>query len=145
MAYCEGSERSIDCVCYKGKLITALIRKKAKHSQVTEENPTLLDYARQLIAHFKLSGIINIQFKDFKGIPCILEINPRASAGSVMAYQANLNIMPLAVEAYLNKGIVTQSICIKPSGQHIARTHLYYTIDTEHDHGDTDDTFALSH
>jgi ATP-grasp in the biosynthetic pathway with Ter operon len=145
MAYCEGAERSVDCVCYQGNLLYAFIRKKSKHVQIVEEYPLLIEYVRRLIARFKLSGIINIQFKDLEEKPCVLEINPRASAGSVMAYQAGVNIMPLAVEAYLQKGQLSSPLPSISIGQSIARSHLYFTVQTasSEDMHDIDDT--LSH
>ncbi len=126
MTYCEGFERSIDCIAYKGKLVAALIRRKEKHGQVIEENDIISGYVKKLVAHFKLSGMINIQFKDHEGKPCVLEINPRASGGSIMAYQAGFNILPLAVEAWLNRGKITSHV-IK-MGLSIARTHYYYSL-----------------
>ncbi len=88
MQFLSGTERSVDCLGHNGELVQCVIRRKPDHSeaaQVIEDNPEVKDAVRRLTAHFGLTGMFNIQFRDYDGHPHFLEINPRMSGGIGMA------------------------------------------------------------
>ena len=131
MRYCADDERSVDCVAHKGTLVAAVVRRKTVHGlQEVENNPQVMAYAAALIKRFRLSGLVNVQFKEHEGVYYVLEINPRASGGSGMAYFAGVPLMPLAVEALLNDGRVN-SVPPTVFGVKIQKTHFYFTVNDE--------------
>jgi hypothetical protein len=83
MPYLPGPERSVDCLGHHGELVRAVVRRKGtvEGYQKLEHNPGLIEIVRKLTAHFKLSGLYNVQFRDSGGRPYLLEINPRMSGG----------------------------------------------------------------
>ncbi len=88
MEFLSGAEYSIDCLAHEGLLVGAVIRKKVGGLGNVQlvcgslAMPELHRMATELTKHYNLNGIFNIQFKeDGHGLPCILEINARASGG----------------------------------------------------------------
>jgi hypothetical protein len=83
MQHLPGLERSVDCLGANGRLLCGIVRRKnSDGTQFLEANETVLGYVRTLVAHFKLSGLFNVQFKDdAEGRPRLLEINPRMAGG----------------------------------------------------------------
>lgn len=84
MQYLPGPERSVDCLGQNGDLLRCVVRRKAtdhSYAQWLEQHPRIEEMVRFLTAHFRLSGIYNIQFKEADGVPYLLEINPRMSGG----------------------------------------------------------------
>lgn len=95
LEYLPGHEFSVDCVGDAGRFVTGVVRKKSMLSdtQILDRHPELLDYASRLIERFRLSGLVNIQFKeDAHGRPKLLEINPRPSGGVAMACLSGINL-----------------------------------------------------
>jgi hypothetical protein len=97
LEYLPGHEYSVDCIGDAGRLVTGIVRKKALTSdtQLLDDNQPLLDQAAKLVAQFKLSGLVNIQFKSSSmdcDEPLVLEINPRMSGGCLYAELAGLNL-----------------------------------------------------
>lgn len=138
MQYCADDERSVDCVAHRGELICAVIRRKRKNGvQEIEENQEIFNYTKTLVKKFKLSGLVNVQFKEHAGVMNILEINPRASGGSGMAYLANASLMPLAVEAFLNDGKVKTN-ATPGYGMKIQSTQQYFVVQGEGDDSGSD-------
>jgi hypothetical protein len=85
MDFLSGDEYSHDILCQEGKIIAGTIRQK---HHVTDKYQSLIENAEiermsaLLIIEFKLSGFINVQYRDDKnGVPFVLEINPRISGG----------------------------------------------------------------
>lgn len=100
LEYLPGHEYSVDCIGDTGRLVTGVVRKKAltSNTQLLDDNPVLLDQAAKLVAQFRLSGLVNIQFKtDRLGQPKLLEINPRASGGVAMSCLSGINLPYLAL------------------------------------------------
>ncbi|MBL8820180.1 MAG: ATP-grasp domain-containing protein [Planctomyces sp.] len=88
MQFLTGTERSVDCLGQNGELVQCVIRRKPDYSeaaQVIEDNAEVKEAVRRLTAHFGLTGMFNIQFRDYDGHPHFLEINPRMSGGIGMA------------------------------------------------------------
>lgn len=83
MQHLPGAERSVDCLADSGRLLCGVVRRKNPDStQFLERNEIVLGYVRTLVAHFKLSGLFNVQFKDDAGGTArLLEINPRMAGG----------------------------------------------------------------
>jgi hypothetical protein len=83
MQHLPGDERSVDCLADGGRLLCGVVRRKNPDgTQFLEDNETVLGYVRTLVAHFKLSGLFNVQFKDdAAGTARLLEINPRMAGG----------------------------------------------------------------
>jgi hypothetical protein len=83
MQHLPGFERSVDCLGANGRLLCGIVRRKnPDNTQLLEHNETVLGYVRTLVAHFGLSGLFNVQFKDdAQGMPRLLEINPRMAGG----------------------------------------------------------------
>ena len=53
----------------------------------------------RLVRHYRLNGLINIQYKEGESGPRLLEINPRPSGGFGMACLAGANLAKIALEA----------------------------------------------
>lgn len=102
MQFLEGAERSVDCVAFHGQLIGGTIRKKnpAGLPQVIEVNEDLMAQVKWIVEKLKLSGMFNVQFKDFNGIPYLLEINPRLSGRSFYSTIAGFNIPLVASQLF---------------------------------------------
>ena len=103
MEYLDGAEYSVDCVGHKGRLITAIPRKKpllAGYGQLIELNAVVLQAVTHLTEQFQLNGIFNVQFKEAQGKPRLLEINARMSGGIAMACQAGPNLPYIALKTF---------------------------------------------
>jgi ATP-grasp in the biosynthetic pathway with Ter operon len=85
MDFLSGDEYSHDILCQEGKIIAGTIRQKHHATdkyQSLIKNAEIERMSALLIAEFKLSGFINVQYRDDKnGVPFVLEINPRISGG----------------------------------------------------------------
>lgn len=101
MEYLPGDERSIDCLAHEGRLVRAVVRRKAAQAhgrwQLIEDDPEGRHIAGCAIASFGLNGLVNVQTRerihpDGRREQCFLEVNPRMSGGIDMACQAGLNL-----------------------------------------------------
>ena len=99
MPYLAGTERSVDVVAHEGEVAAAVVRAKPTgggYAQRLEDNPDILGWVRALVARYRLSGLVNVQFKDdvlSDGARAyLLEINTRASGGLFMALEAGVNL-----------------------------------------------------
>lgn len=100
LEYLPGHEFSVDCIGDAGRFVTGVVRKKSltTPTQLLDRAPALLTHAGRLIERFRLSGLVNIQFKeDQHGEPKLLEINPRASGGVAMSCLSGINLPYLAL------------------------------------------------
>lgn len=107
LEYLGGTEYSIDCLAHKGKLYVAIPRKKmAKRLRGLENNINLIDIAQKFNKNFELSFIFNIQVRnDDKGIPKLLEVNPRMSGGLNITCLSGVNYPYLAIKLLNNEKI----------------------------------------
>lgn len=81
MEYLPGPERSVDCLASNGTLVTAVARRKHADYQVLETSGPAIEAARAVVARYALDGIINVQTRDGRGAPRLLEANARMSGG----------------------------------------------------------------
>jgi hypothetical protein len=91
MQYLEGPERSVDCVAYQGSLVLAVSRVKLPDRQVMETAGPAIDVARRLCRRYRLDGLFNVQLRDARGRPHLLEINARMSGG--LSYTASTGVI----------------------------------------------------
>ncbi|WP_169737140.1 ATP-grasp domain-containing protein, partial [Deinococcus pimensis] len=107
MGCLPGVERSVDVVCWRGELGAAVVRAKLPGlhgSQVVERRPDVEALVRAAVAHYGLSGVVNVQFKDdADGAPHVLEINARPSGGSHMSALAGPDLPVWAVRLALGE------------------------------------------
>lgn len=100
LEYLPGHEFSVDCLGDAGRFVTGVVRKKSltTPTQLLDRAPGLLTHAASLLERFRISGLVNIQFKeDQHGEPKLLEINPRASGGVAMSCLSGVNLPYLAL------------------------------------------------
>lgn len=103
MEHLDGHEWSVDCAGRHGKLLCAVQRRKSLllgHGQEIDNNAEIAGMVERLTAHYYLNGLFNIQFKNGKDGPRLLEINPRPSGGFGMACLAGTNLAKLALQAF---------------------------------------------
>lgn len=97
MEFMPGSEFSVDCLAWDGRLVTAIAREKrspSNHGQIIVDDPQITDYCQQLAAIFGMQGVFNAQFKrDVCGALRVLEINPRFSGGMGMSLFGGVNLV----------------------------------------------------
>jgi len=103
MEYLSGAEYSVDCVGDNGRMICAVPRKKgmvAGQGQTIIMDPVVLDATARLAAAYRLNGNFNVQFREEREQPRLLEINPRMSGGIGMACLAGPNLPYLALRGF---------------------------------------------
>ncbi|MDR1546485.1 MAG: ATP-grasp domain-containing protein [Deltaproteobacteria bacterium] len=94
MEYLEGPEFSLDCLALDGRLLRASVREKplaAGRPERLIRDEELVGWAERLTRLFKLSWIVNIQFRRGRGRPRLLEINPRMAGGLYFSCLAGIN------------------------------------------------------
>lgn len=108
MEHLKGPEWSVDCAGRNGELLCAVQRKKSQlpgHGQQIDNHPDIQGMAERLTAHFKLNGIFNIQFKEGKHGPRLLEINPRPSGGFGMACLSGADLAGMAWRGFKGEAV----------------------------------------
>jgi biotin carboxylase len=103
MEYLDGREYSVDCVGDRGRLVTAVVRRKSNQAgagQRIDQRADILEATAQLCSTHGLNGIFNVQFKESAGRPRLLEINPRMSGGIGMACIAGPNLPWIALRGF---------------------------------------------
>ena len=103
MEHLGGPEWSVDCAARDGELLCAVQRKKspfAGHGQSIDNHPDIAGMTERLISHYRLNGLVNIQYKEGEAGPRLLEINPRPSGGLGMACLAGANLAKIALEGF---------------------------------------------
>jgi hypothetical protein len=121
MEYLDGAETSVDILARSGEVIALMSRRKPVTGrvrisgtsrtewidegphQILDRQPEVEAMARQLVAHFRLGGLLNIQFRtrERPERPCVLEINGRMSGGLPYVGLTGLNLPALAVKIAL--------------------------------------------
>lgn len=107
MELLEDTEYSVDCIATAaGKLLIAIPRRKNQgRLYLIEEVPELIELAERVADRFKIPYAYNIQVKYNKGLPKLLEINPRMSGGLYITCLSGVNIPYLAVLSVLGRPI----------------------------------------
>lgn len=103
MEFLDGHEYSVDCVGDNGRLAAAVARRKlaqAGSGQLIDMRPELIEATTKLAFDYGLNGIFNVQFREAKGQPRLLEINPRMSGGIAMACAAGPNLPWIALKGF---------------------------------------------
>jgi hypothetical protein len=103
MEHLGGPEWSVDCAARHGELLCAVQRKKsplAGHGQLIDNDSAIAGMTERLVRHYRLNGLINIQYKEGESGPRLLEINPRPSGGFGMACLAGANLAKIALEGF---------------------------------------------
>lgn len=124
MEYLDGPETSVDILARSGEVLALMARRKpvlgrvrisgSSHTewvdegpyQILDRQPEIEEMARRLVAHFRLGGLLNIQFRsraERPERPCLLEINGRMSGGLPYVGLTGLNLPMLAVKVALLK------------------------------------------
>lgn len=106
MEYLDGREYSIDCLSSQEEFYAAIPRMK-DDGRVKElvENLELINLARAFHQEFKVPYVYNIQVKNNKGVPKLLEINPRMSGGLHFSCLSGINFPYLAIKILLGEKI----------------------------------------
>jgi biotin carboxylase len=106
LEYLEGREYSIDCLASNERLYAAVPRMKGE-GRVRElvESLELIQIAHKFHDEYKLPYVFNIQVKYNKGIPKLLEINPRMSGGMHISCLSGINFPFLALKILLGEKV----------------------------------------
>lgn len=99
MTYLPGAEYSIDCLASHGRLLRHVARRKSPGSrhQLLTTSPSLRRIAEAVTARFRLNAVFNIQLREHRGSPYLLEVNARRSGGLPMAALSGLSFAEWAV------------------------------------------------
>jgi carbamoylphosphate synthase large subunit len=105
MELLEEDEFSIDCLSdAEGKLIAAIPRRKSTgRIYVLDDVPELTEIARNVSEKCRIPYVFNIQVKYNKGVPKLLEINPRMSGGLFITCLCGVNMPYLAVKTIMGQ------------------------------------------
>jgi biotin carboxylase len=106
LEFLEEEEFSIDCLASQEKLYAAIPRMKGD-GRVRElvNHHQLIQLAHTFHQKYKLPYIFNIQVKYNKGVPKLLEINPRMSGGMHFSCLSGINFPYLAIKILLGEEI----------------------------------------
>ncbi|WP_040209339.1 ATP-grasp domain-containing protein [Neobacillus jeddahensis] len=106
LEYLDGREYSIDCVSSQDQLLTAIPRMKGD-GRVRElvESVELIQLAHRFHQAYKLPYVFNIQVKYSKGVPKLLEINPRMSGGMHVSCLSGINLPYTAIKVLLGEQV----------------------------------------
>lgn len=105
MELLEEDEFSIDCLAdAEGKLITVIPRRKSSgRIYIMEDIAELTQIACNVAEKCRIPFVYNIQVKMNKGIPKLLEINPRMSGGLYITCLTGVNMPYLAVKTIMGQ------------------------------------------
>jgi biotin carboxylase len=81
MEYLPGPERSVDCLAREGRLIVAISRRKHASYQILETEGPAIEAARAVVKRLQLHGVVNVQTRDTRKRPYLLEVNARMAGG----------------------------------------------------------------
>lgn len=107
LEYLDGDEYSIDCLADgEGNLLVSIPRKKGKgRIRVVERNEELIEIAKRISKEYKIPYVFNIQVRYGRGVPKLLEINPRMSGGLYISCLTGINIPYLAIKLLLGEKV----------------------------------------
>ncbi len=105
MPYLDGPETSVDVLASGGRTLAAIPRSKVGRQRVLGGDPVLPGLAAEMVEHFSLDGLVNVQFRSFQGRPTLLEINTRPSGGLYQTALAGVNLPWAAVQLALGEPV----------------------------------------
>jgi hypothetical protein len=99
MPWLDGVEWSVDCFRSRDGVhfLGVPRRKVGPAGQLLDDDPAILEMSRRLAEHFRLVGLFNCQFKAHRGVPHVLEINPRPAGGVGLSRYSGVNLIELAL------------------------------------------------
>lgn len=104
MPYLDDPEISIDCLSAPGgELLVGIPRAKQGRYRTLLDDPAVIDIARQVVQHFELAYLTNVQLRYRRGEPVLLEVNPRPSAGLFHTAFAEVNLPWAAVRLLVDR------------------------------------------
>ena len=103
MPYLSGPETSVDVLAQRGRTLVAVPRTKNGRQRVIGGDPRLPRLAAELVQHFDLDGLVNVQFRSFDDRPALLEINSRPSGGLYQTSLSGVNLPWAAVRVALGQ------------------------------------------
>jgi carbamoyl-phosphate synthase large subunit len=117
MEYLPGEEYSIDALGDQGKCRYVIPRTRDKIKMgisfvgTTFYDDELINYSERIIEGLQLNGNIGFQFKrDSRGIPKLIESNPRVQGTIVLCTAAGYNMVYNAVKIALNEVPLEQKV-----------------------------------
>lgn len=118
--FLPGEEWSVDCLADIGKatLIVPRTREKMANGVSVQgrfvQDKGIIEYCAEIVAQLGLHGNVGLQLKrSEKGVPLLLEINPRVQGTIVAALGAGVNLPLLAVKQELRLPILPQEKQVK--------------------------------
>ncbi|GAB2532994.1 ATP-grasp domain-containing protein [Nocardia heshunensis] len=103
MPYLDGPEISVDCLStVGGELLVGIPRAKQGRFRDLLDDPAPVAIARQLVRHFELAYLTNVQLRHRAGELVLLEANPRPSAGLFHTAFADVNLPWAAIRLLLH-------------------------------------------
>jgi len=99
MPWLDGPEWSVDCFRARdGSRFVAVPRRKlSATAQRLDDAPQLVAWSRAMAERFGLAGLFNCQFKEHRGRPHALEINPRPAGAVGLSRHAGVDLVALAL------------------------------------------------
>lgn len=117
MEYLPGDEYSVDVLADNGNPIIVIPRLREKIKMgvsfvgTTVNDKEIIQYSKVIIKKLRLNGNIGLQFKkNIKGIPEVIESNPRLQGTIVLCSAAGANLVYLAVKLALGEKIIKPKI-----------------------------------
>lgn len=106
MPYLAGPEVSVDCLAAPGgEVLAAVGRVKRGRRRGFTLDPGYLAPARELVAHFGVSYLSNVQFRHHHGLPVLIDVNTRPSGGLHQLARCGLNLPWAAVRLALGEPV----------------------------------------
>ncbi|GGL97316.1 ATP-grasp domain-containing protein [Nakamurella endophytica] len=102
-AFLPAPETSVDVLADHGTTVVAVPRSKDGRRRWIGGDPELVPLAAELVARWELHGLVNVQFRSFRGRPALLEVNTRPAGGMYQSELAGVNLSWAAVELALGR------------------------------------------
>ena len=117
MEYLPGKEYSVDVLADNGRSIVIIPRTRdyikagISFEATTVNHKEIIRYTDKIVRKLKLNGNIGFQFKeDKKGVPRLIECNPRLQGTVVINTYAGANLVYMAVKLALGEKVETPKV-----------------------------------
>lgn len=108
----RGVEYTVSMVCSKSGEVLGIVPKRVIDKRgvtieaVTEKNPTIESYCKEMQDALSATGPMNIQLiMSEEGIPYVFEINPRVSTTTILTIVAGFDEIDVAIRDYFDEEI----------------------------------------